>query len=199
MAHWGVWGFERDVALVVPVTVPAGLDPAATPKITLSTTAMWMACGETCHPGSAELALTLPVSARPAALTQAAGLIAATRNQQPIARPEWKATASTRKSGARVAGFVLTLTPPAGRRVPSDAYFFSTARLVDSHPDQPHTPGPDGSTSITLGLVETPDPIPAVLEGALFSAAGWDPEGKHRLLQVSAPLDTGTPAAEESK
>jgi hypothetical protein len=38
-----------------------------------------------------------------------------------------------------------------------------------------------------------------VLEGALFSAAGWDPEGKHRLLQVSAPLDTGTPAAEESK
>jgi thiol:disulfide interchange protein DsbD len=194
MGHWGVWGFERDVALVVPVEVPADLNPATTPQITLTTTAMWMACGDTCHPGSASFSLTLPVAAKPAPLTSSAGIIAKTRDEQPVARPEWKATASLRKSDRKVEGFVLTLTPPAGRQVPKDAYFFGTARLVDSHSDQAHRPGPDGSTSITLNLIETPDPIPDHLEGELFSAAGWDPDGKHRLLAIRVPLGRNPPA-----
>ena len=54
-------GFDRDVMLRAEITPPANLKVGE--SITLTGLASWMCCGNTCHPGSMELSLTLPVAA----------------------------------------------------------------------------------------------------------------------------------------
>jgi hypothetical protein len=66
----------------------------------------------------------------------------------------------------------------------------SYARLVDSHGPQEHSVEADGSVRITLRLTESADAIPTVLEGELFSSAGWDAHGRDRLLKVKVPLES---------
>ncbi len=193
MAGYQVWGYERKICLVTPVTIPATLDPAHTRELTFTLKAVWMACGRTCHPGHAELSLTLPL--RPAdapalAKTAAAPLIATTRSEQPVTSAAWKVAAACAEDG----GFTLTLTPPAGRAVPADAYFFSYARLVDSNVPQRREAFADGAVRLHLALVEEPDAAPETLAGEVFSAAGWDEAGRHRLLKVAPQLPAAAAA-----
>lgn len=54
-------GYENDTLLPVTITPPADLKPGET--ITLKAKAEWLMCKEVCKPGSADLSLTLPISA----------------------------------------------------------------------------------------------------------------------------------------
>lgn len=191
MGAYGVWCLKREAALVTPVRVPDALDPAVTPQVTLKAKVVWMACSRTCHPGAAELSLTLPVrSAVPGAepaLSPAMALIAKTMEEQPITDERWSFAAVKRPGGA---GFSLTLTPPPGQSVPEDAYFFGHQRLVDSNVEPVRHALPGGAVRLDLALVEEPDPMPDVLVGELWSAGGWAAQAqpKRRLLMVRAPL-----------
>jgi DsbC/DsbD-like thiol-disulfide interchange protein len=53
-------GFDRDVMLRAEITPPANLKIGE--QITLTGKASWMCCGNSCHPGSMDLSLTLPVA-----------------------------------------------------------------------------------------------------------------------------------------
>ena len=57
-------GYERDVLLQTQMKAPSNVKPGA--KITLKGRAAWMCCGNTCHPDTMELTLTLPVAAKSA-------------------------------------------------------------------------------------------------------------------------------------
>ncbi|MGI8604279.1 MAG: protein-disulfide reductase DsbD domain-containing protein [Verrucomicrobiales bacterium] len=176
MAKWGAWGFKRDVCLVVDIVPPPNFDPSARPTITLSAKAAWMCCSQTCHPGFADLSVTLPVAKKPPSLTADAPLFATTRAQQPAVARDWRFTAIETADG-----FTLSLTPPRGVRVPEDAYFFGFARLVDSHAPQTGRLQKDGSLALDLKLTEVPEKDVTSLEGLVWSAKGW-------------PLDAGQPA-----
>jgi DsbC/DsbD-like thiol-disulfide interchange protein len=196
MAAYGVWCLKRETCLVAPVTVPATLDPSVTPTVTIKARVVWMACSRTCHPGNAELALTLPVRAQAEAgggapAAPGAVLIAQTRSEQPVEDQAW--TFAAVQDGPQ-GGFSLTITPPAGRHVPDDAYFYGHQRLVDSNVEPVRHDLPGGAVRLDLALVEESDPIPQTLVGELWSAEGWGAEKAARLLMVRAPLVT-TPAA----
>jgi thiol:disulfide interchange protein DsbD len=59
------YGYEHEVFLPVTIDVPAKLD-AGTP-VTLSGHASWLVCADVCVPEEADIAVTLPVAAGPAA------------------------------------------------------------------------------------------------------------------------------------
>jgi thiol:disulfide interchange protein DsbD len=188
MGEYGVWCLKREVALVIPVEVPADLDPARTPSVTIGAKVVWMACSRTCHPGTAELSLTLPVIAEMPDLVvipPAAGLIEQTRQEQPVADDRW--TFSAVQHGPE-GGFSLTITPPAGRQVPKDAYFYGHQRLVDSNVEPVRHSLANGAVRLDLALVEEPDAIPEALVGELWSAEPWDAKKGARLLAVRAPI-----------
>jgi len=189
MGAYGVWCLKHDTALVTHVKVPAALDPAVTPSVTVKAKVVWMACSRTCHPGVAELSLTLPVRAAvPGAeweRSPAFPLIRRTMEEQPIVDERWSFAAVTRPEGA---GFSLTLTPPPGQSVPEDAYFFGHQRLVDSNVEPVRHALPGGAVRLDLALVEEPDPLPDVLIGELWSADGWSGAAVRRLLVVQVPL-----------
>ena len=196
MGAYGVWCLKREVCLVTPVTVPATLDPAAAPTVTVKAKVVWMACSRTCHPGTAELSLTLPVRAAAAKdtapqdttaqdPTPAARLIQQTLREQPLSDDRWTFTAVQHGPNG---GFSLTITPPPGQKVPEDAYFYGHQRLVDSNVEPVRHTLPHGAVRIDLALVEEPDPVPEIMLGELWSAGGWGEARGSRLLAVRAPL-----------
>jgi DsbC/DsbD-like thiol-disulfide interchange protein len=158
------------------------------PAVTLKAKVTWMACSRTCHPGTAELTLTLPVhhAASPVApIPSAAALIKQTIQEQPIVDDTWKFSAVQH---GPTGGFSITITPPPGRTVPADAYFYTHQRLVDSNVDPVRHDLPGGVVRLDLALVEQPDETPSMLVGELWSAEGWGGSGASRLLHVRAPL-----------
>ena len=200
MGAYAVWCLRREVAVAAPITVPATLDPSVTPQVTVRAKVVWMACSRTCHPGTAELSLTLPVRAMPDDATpddatpddvvrEAAGrgasLIRTTLREQPITDDRWKFAAVRH---GKEGGYSLTITPPQGGAVPEDAYFYGHQRLVDSNVEPVRVALDDGVVRIDLAPVEEPDPTPATLIGELWSAKGWGGGKSQRLLKVKATL-----------
>lgn len=194
MASYRVWGYERDICLVVPVHIPATLDPAQTPALTFQLKAIWMACGRTCHPGQETLTLTLPVRAQdalPPSATAAAAQFAATRREQAQVDEAWKTEAVCTEEG----GFRLTVTPPPGSRVPADLYFFSYGRLVDSNEPQRREDHADGRVTLHLALVEEPDPTPETLEGELFAPTSGKEVNTPLRLKIAPKLTSASSAS----
>jgi len=188
MGIYGVWGFERDVCLLVPVQVSCALKPGT--EITLKAQAVWMACGRTCHPGSGDLSLTLPVLKECAPTTEHASLFAQTHREQALLSPDWEIQATRTDTG-----FELIVKPRApGVSVPEGLYFYSYARLADSHAAQVDAPDTNGARRLRIGLVEFPDAWPSTLEGELYAPAGWGQAPTHHFLRVSAPLAVPVPA-----
>ncbi|MGH8616467.1 MAG: protein-disulfide reductase DsbD family protein [Burkholderiales bacterium] len=85
------YGFENEVLLLVDLQAPATL--AVGSSVTLRAKANWLVCKEVCIPESADLALTLPVTAAASGNTAASLGIAATRNALPRAPDGWRASA----------------------------------------------------------------------------------------------------------
>lgn len=180
MGMWGVWGFERDVCLVIEIAPPGKLTDSS---ITIAGKASWMACGKTCHPSFANLVLTLPVVSSEAPLSASAKLFAETRAGQPLHPAGW--SFSARKSDEAIE---LTVTPPEGSKVPDDIYFYSFARIVDSHSDPVFKRLDDGRAVLTMKWVQSPGEVPKSLEGVLESRRGWSAgDRKATLLAVEAP------------
>lgn len=190
MGAYEVWCLRRDVALVAPVRISADLDPETTPQITVRAKIVWMVCSRTCHPGSAELSLTLPVRASLDAVPHEvpsgdSELLQATLREQPVTNELWKFTAVRH---GEEGGFSLTITPPPGSAVPDDAYFYGHQRLVDSNVAPVRVDLGGGMVRIDLAPVEEPDATPKMLIGELWSAGGWAEGKSRRLLNVRAPL-----------
>ena len=55
------YGYSKETLMLVPLTVPAGWSGSAT--LPLQVKAKWLVCKDICIPGSADLSLTLPVTA----------------------------------------------------------------------------------------------------------------------------------------
>ncbi len=109
------YGYEGETLLLTKVQVPADLATGKT--VTLNAKAEWLECKDVCIPGSADLALTLPVRAAAGASPHAA-LFAQTRKLVPGAMSGVTARATT--EGDRIR---LTLTVPADRRIDSIEFF----------------------------------------------------------------------------
>jgi DsbC/DsbD-like thiol-disulfide interchange protein len=89
------YGYENDVLLMVPVSVPKDAKPGSTAELTVEVN--WLACKTECIEGSAKLSLSLPVAA--AAKPANAELFAKWKKQLPAeSSPELKSVAQARSA-----------------------------------------------------------------------------------------------------
>jgi thiol:disulfide interchange protein DsbD len=194
MFEYRAYGYERDTLLFATLTPPASGGDGEGPHgpVVLRAQVTWMACAETCHPGTLVLELTVP-SATPVAT--------------PANHPDWyprfeAAAARVPKTvalpGARAAldaPGTITLTFEAEPGGDFDGLeFLSEDNLSDPNQPQRFSPGPPGRLTLTL-MPNHPKTLPHRLRGLLHRPAGWPAAGGLPFIRIDLPLvsDAGTP------
>ncbi len=179
-------GYDGDLLLPVTITPPSDLQPGS--SVELRARGEWLMCAEVCVPGSADVALSLPVMAAAAAPDARWGeKIRAVLAGLPRADAAWSITA-TRNATA----VTLTLMPAAspGGRTPRDPHFFADDSLIAF--DQPQSVrSAGGGFVLTLPIPSDGPANPTRLLGVVTSETGWLPDGSLRGLRVDVPLAIG--------
>ena len=172
-------GYEGELFLPVTITAPADAAPGT--SVELKAGVEWLMCEDICIPGSAKLALTLPVaSAAPQPDGISGEKIRATVAALPRSDAAWKVTA------ARAAkNVLLAVTPTApGGHVPKDLHFFSEDGFTAY--ELPQTVQSDGHGGFILTVpIDATGPADVTrLLGVVTSENGWGPGGPARGLRV---------------
>jgi thiol:disulfide interchange protein len=179
-------GYEGTVHLFVQITPPATLAVGSTAQ--LRAAADWLMCAESCMPGDAKVALTLPVAADPGAENAAVAKAFAELPRDPA---PWGVSA--RRDGAKV---FLTITAPQGAaaaHVPEGLHFFEEQALIDYAAPQTVTAG-KGTWSLELATVADAPADAARLKGLLVAKNGWTAGEGYAALAVDVPLASATAA-----
>ncbi len=186
-------GFDRDVMLRTEITPPANLKVGQ--QITLTGDAAWMCCGNTCHPGSMPLSLTLPVAETAELNFKWHKLLEAERARVEQASDAWTATASEK-------GDTITLVlkpanaearPSKSQREAEKIIVFTEDGWFDTDKPQTIQRHDDGSLTITLIKADTylGNKPPTTLRIIVRNDNGWLQDGKLRCLQVAPRLQRG--------
>ena len=153
------YGYEGEVTLLVPVTPPPSLDPADPVRIQAKLT--YLVCETECVPGSADLALTLPVGkAEPDPAS--AALFARARAALPVPAL-WPLRLSSQGDTLRLDFAATGLKPEALRNA---AYFPYAETAIDNAAAQVMTVDETG-LHLTLARSSPTDPVPTTLPGVL--------------------------------
>ena len=174
----GNYGYAGSADLLVPIGAPADLKPGDTAH--LAATATWLVCSQICIPGSADLALDLPVAASPAppAPTVTARFAAARR------RLPTDADFTTRFAVSRDE---LRLSVPAdavaGEHVTASFFPFDD-NVVDAAAEPRTERHPDGLDLVLRRATGPTSRLPATLAGVLVV---HDRSGAARAYTIAAP------------
>ena len=134
------FGYDGEVLLPIPVTLPADFDGES---VEFSTLAFWNVCDQICIPGEQRLSITLPVAAAPQLDPTASQLFATARENLPLVDHNLKSIIAV--AGERVSlGFE---SPDPIFTDYSDAWFFPEQRRIIK-------PGPLRDVSITANLMQ---------------------------------------------
>jgi DsbC/DsbD-like thiol-disulfide interchange protein len=175
------YGYENEVLLMVPVSVPARLKSAG--DETVSAKVNWLVCREMCIPGKAEVSLALPVNTasdktKSGGNSAASALFRETHAKLPLRAPaNWKVSAIAEKDD-----FVLTVE--TGKQEPAATFFPLDAEQIKNDAPEAATPFADG---VRLRLQKSDGllkPI-AQLRGVLEFGSG-------RAYQIIAPVRSAT-------
>lgn len=176
-------GYEGIVYLPVEVTVPA--DATVGESIELKARARWLMCTDVCIPSSANVSVTVPVSADvPERDTAVAAELA--KMQMPQVRDDWKLSATrTAKSVNLVVTGVGSIRSP---------HFFSEDAYVQYDlPQSVDTAA--GKLTMTLPISEEAETETQQLVGVL---AYWDEQGQYRGARVNVPFGVASGSATSS-
>jgi thiol:disulfide interchange protein/DsbC/DsbD-like thiol-disulfide interchange protein len=177
------FGYEGTVTLLVPLHVPESLRAGG--RVPLSGTLSYLVCEEICIPGTAELALDLPVTSGPAPEPDPAQthLFAEARAALPVPAPF---PVRAVREGETLA---LHLGRPDGAIPIRDAAFFPYAESALDNAAEQSLQGEDGTQSLVLKPGEA-----AVAPEALGGVLTFDEGGTRRAYAVG-PEPAVTPAA----
>ncbi len=180
-------GFDRDVMLRTEITPPANLKVGE--SITLTGLASWMCCGNTCHPGSMDLSLTLPVAATAELNTKWHKLLDAERARAEQTSDSWTSTA--REKGNEITLVLKPSTadarPSKNQREAEQIIVFTKDGWFDSDKPQTLLLHSDGTLTITLVKADAylGNKPPKTLRVILRNENGWLQGGKLRCLQIA--------------
>jgi DsbC/DsbD-like thiol-disulfide interchange protein len=186
-------GFDRDVMLRAEITPPANLKVGE--AITLSGLASWMCCGKTCHPGSMELSLTLPVAATAEVNAKWHKLLDVER-----ARAEQTSDAWTSSASEKGDAITLVLKPATAearvsknQREAEKIIVFTEDGWFDTDKPQTVLRNADGGLSITLIKADAymGNKPPKTLRVILRNDEGWLQGGGLRCLQMAPRIVRG--------
>ena len=181
-------GYEGELFLPITLTPPANVTAGS--SVELKASADWLMCAEICVPGSADVALTLPVSiGTPNPDATYGAKIRTTVAGLPRADTAWKVTASRDAKN-----ITLTITPTANSTAaPANLHVFSDDGLVAF--DLPQTVKPNGQGGFTLVAPISPDgPKDAkTFLGVLTTSTSWVPGATLRGLRVDTTFVAAAP------
>jgi len=169
-----VTGHGYDGLTYLPVTLSTPPDLPVGGRVQIKAQASWLMCADVCIPGTADVALELPVSDDAPQSNEAvrAELARVPMPQEPAG---WQVNAD--RTGNAV---TLHVVAPAGVR---NGHFFSDKEFIQY--DQPQEASVEGAvTSLRLPLVENPE-IPTRLTGVF---AYTNSSGDYRGVRVDVPL-----------
>ena len=184
-------GFDRDVMLRAEITPPANLKVGE--SITITGLASWMCCGNSCHPGSMDLSLTLPVAATAQLNTKWHKLLDAER-----ARAEQTSTAWTSTASEKSDAITLVLKPATAdarlsknQREADQIIAFTEDGWFDTDKPQTILRHADGTLTITLikAAAFLGNKPPKSLRVILRNDEGWLQGGKLRCLQIAPKIE----------
>lgn len=177
------FGYADEVFLVTEVKADENVKPRTEVKI--SATAEWLACKESCIPGTEELSLILPVkNSVPDLDTRWAGRFVETRKNIPRAFPDWKIRAS---AGGRDI-FIQVDPPPWFKDELTGLTFFPEQEgLIDYSKTQILKKSRTGYVLEVRRTVLSTS-LPQRLHGVLFSSKGWSQAGQERAFYIDLPL-----------
>ncbi|MGH9729948.1 MAG: protein-disulfide reductase DsbD domain-containing protein [Candidatus Acidiferrales bacterium] len=173
------YGYENEVLLIAPLTVPATLKTGG--SATVAAKVNWLVCREICIPGKGQVSLTLPVNKairkqKGSAPSADVAMLLAARAKVPKRPPaSWKVFATAGKDD-----FVLTVE--TGKRESAAAFFPLETEQIKNDAAQALTPFSKGvrlKLQKSDGLLK---PI-SVLKGVLTL-------GTRRAYEIAAPVRT---------
>lgn len=184
-------GFDRDVMLRTQITPPANLKVGE--SVTLKGLASWMCCGNSCHPGSMELSLTLPVAATAEVNAKWHKLLDAERERAEQTSDAWTSSASEKGDA-----ITLVLKPATAearvsknQREADRIIVFTEDGWFDSDKPQNILRNSDGSLTISLIKADAymGNKPPKTLRVILRNEDGWLQGGRLRCLQAAPKIE----------
>jgi DsbC/DsbD-like thiol-disulfide interchange protein len=183
-------GYERDVLLQTRIEAPATLKPGEV--VTIKGNASWMCCFNTCHPGTMELTLVMPVAAKANLDEHWHPLFE--KERAAYAHPSEAWTAAAEEKDLTI---TLTLKPATDKALPFQpdqgepkVIFFTEDGWINS--DQPQTirVNQDGSLTMTLTRAEVflGKIVPDHLHGVVQRQGGWHRDGSLRSMMIEPVL-----------
>jgi DsbC/DsbD-like thiol-disulfide interchange protein len=151
-----------------------------------------MCCGNTCHPGSMEVSLTLPVAATAELNSKWHKLLDAERGRAEQASDAWTSTAS--EKGNQITLLVKPGTvearPSKNQREANQIIAFTEDGWFDSDKPQTILRHSDGTLTITLIKADAylGDKPPKTLRVILRNDEGWLKGGRIRCLQIAPKI-----------
>jgi DsbC/DsbD-like thiol-disulfide interchange protein len=179
-------GFDRDVMLRTEITPPANLK--FDEQVTLTGKASWMCCGNSCHPASMDLSLTLRVAETAALNEKWHKLLDEERARAEQTSDAWNASAS--ENGETVTLTLKPITAEArlskSQREADKIIVFTEDGWFDTDKPQIIQRQDDGSLVITLTKAETylGGKPPRTLRVIVRNEEGWLQNGRLRCLRI---------------
>ena len=181
VAHLMNYGYEGETALLVTLTPPPSLDPAA--PVRLSGKLSYLVCETECVPGSATLSLTLPVASGPVRTDPASvALFARARSALPKPAPD-PAHLSVEGDRLVLAPGRLGLDPAAIRT----AHFFPYSETAIDNAAAQELKADASGLRLTLVRATPTDPPPATLPGVLVVETDGDGPVRHAFALGEEP------------
>ena len=182
----GNYGYTGTADLLVPITMPSEL--AEHQAVRLEAEASWLVCADICIPGSAELSLNLPITARAASPDPTtAPLFAAARARLPVPAP-FEARFVSDHDDFRLSVPSAALT---GLQNPTAMFFPNRGSLIDAAA-VPRLSRTAEGLELLLPKASTGTAVPATLDGVL---ALQDKDGPERAYEISANPAPSAPAS----
>ncbi|MDZ4404582.1 protein-disulfide reductase DsbD domain-containing protein [Prosthecobacter sp.] len=183
-------GFDRDVMLRTEITPPPNVKIGD--QITLSAIASWMCCGNSCHPGSMELSLTLPVAETAELNSKWHKLLDEERARVEQSSDVWTGSAS--ETGQTITLMLKPVTAEArlskNQREADKIIVFTEDGWFDTDKPQIIQRQDDGSLTITLTKADAylGNKPPKTLRVIVRNDSGWLQDGKLRCLQIAPKI-----------
>ena len=181
-----------DVLLPVRMNVSKNFKPGQVAH--LKADALWLACSQSCVPGSADLVLDLPViNGAPVRNPQWSARIGATLDsvEDAAAQTHWSFRAFPHDDVIDVYVYPAKVGNPDGQTTGTvklgALYFFSSDGTVDATPTQELDRDEYGGATLELRLSKYASHHPASIDGILVAANGWDAP-QHKALRISLPV-----------
>ncbi len=176
------YAYENEVLLMANIKTPEDINAK---EVKLGANVNWLMCKEKCIPGSAEIALILPVSnEKPQINSKWASAFEKTGNELPVITDKLEFAASKDKSGVK-----LEINPTAGIVVNDSLQFYPYDGGIFCNGCEQKLTRKNNKLILEIPFSQYKVEDPDFLKGILVSEKGWDFENNRKSIEINVKID----------